>query len=390
MVARNITVFRWFYFFWRFRPLAVLMIIYFSQITSSYAMAMGVFSVFNVSYAFFQVPSGVFSDRIGRRPIILIGSFLLMIAFLILSISGQLGVVWLLYLFAFMWGVGEALVSGSTDALMFETMEELKKANDFRFLYSKSMLSDQLGCAMGAVAAMIVSYYYSIQHVAWITFIPTLGQFVVSLFFVEPRIRLKKNSVSKINVFVALRQFAKNKKLRFYTVMDIFFGSLGDISHRFESAYFKTLTSEWVISLARVLKHFFGMLGFACVSYIKKFQSVKIYFGSIACNVVVRTIAVSCNNIFTPFVHMFINFFYATGATAKADILQHEFLPQYRASAQSLIFFVKGIYMAMLMYLVGLIADVGGILSAMIALIIFRLVGFVLAYIWHKFTLSMV
>ena len=166
--------------------------------------------------------------------------------------------------------------------------------------------------------------------------------------------------------------------------MDIFFSSLGDISHRFESAYFKTLTTEWVISLARVLKHIFGIIGFAFVSYIKKFRSTEIYFGSIACNIVIRFVAISFNNIFTAFIHMFINFFYATAATAKADILQHEFLPQYRASALSLIFFVKGIFMAMLMYVIGFIADFGGIILAMITLVILRIVGIAVAYIWYR------
>ena len=82
---------------------------------------------------------------------------------------------------------------------------------------------------------------------------------------------------------------------------------------------------------------------------------------------------------------MFINFFYATAATAKSDILQHEFLPQYRASAQAIIFFIKGLYMSLIMYLLGIIADSRGILYAMSAMVMMRIIGLLLAYIWHKF-----
>ena len=192
MIKKNINVFKFYYFFWRFKPLAALMIIYFSKITHSYSMGMGVFSVFYISYAISKIPSGIISDKIGRKLIIVLGSFLLFIAFLILALAGHFNAKYLLFIFAFLWGVSESLIAGTTDALMFETMEELKKSNNFRILYSKSMLSDQLGCAFGALTAMIVTYYYSIQHVAWFSIIPSFAQLITSLYFIEPQIRLKK------------------------------------------------------------------------------------------------------------------------------------------------------------------------------------------------------
>ncbi len=385
MISRNIKVFRLYYMLWRFKPLATLMLVYFAQITSSFANAMGVFSVLSICCAVSKIPSGIISDKIGRKPVILLGSALLALSFILLAFSGQYNVGWLLFAYALLAGVSEAMISGTTDALMFETMEELHQTENFKILYSKSMLSDQLGCAIGALSAMSITYYFPLQVVAWFATVPVVLQFFVSFYFVEPKQIRKKYRQENFKVMAVFRHFIKNKKLMFYTTADIFFSTLGDVSHRFESVYFKLFASDWVISLARVLKHVMGMIGFAIVPYIKKIKSDKIYWLSIVCNVLVRSVAVWANNIFSPFIHMFINFFYATASTAKTDILQSEFLPQYRASSQSVIMFVKSIYMALVMYLIGVVADMWGILSAMYLLIIVRVFGLVVAYFCSRY-----
>lgn len=385
MIIRNIMVFKWYYFFWRFKPLAALMAIYFSQITNSYAQAMGIFSVFNISYMLLKLPSGYISDKIGRKPVIICGSFLLFISFLTLAISGEYKIVNLLFLFAFLWGIGEALISGSTDALMYETMDELKRSNEFKFLYSRSMVSDQLGCGLAALTTMFITYYFSLQTVAWFAVFPSLFQFMASLYFIEASKKRKTTKLAQNNIFLVLKQFIRNKKLCFYAIMDIFFGTLGDVSHRFEGIYFKTFATDWIISLARVLKHMFGVLGFYLIPYIKRYKPEKLYFGSIICNLFFRILSLIFNNIFSPFIHIFLNFFYATGATAKTDILQHEFLASYRASGQSIILFIKSLFMALVMYLIGIIADLWGIFSAMVILVILRVIGLSMAFIWSRY-----
>lgn len=384
-IKRNLTLFRFYYFFWRFKPLAALMIIYFAKTLGSYAAAMAVFSIINISYAFIKVPSGFISDKIGRKPILLLANILMTSSFLLLALSGEYETKWLLYLFALMCGCGEALSAGTIEAMMFETMEDLKQSHNFKILYSKSMYYDQLGCAFGAFCAMTITYFLPLQFVAWLSVLPPFMQLIVSYFFIEPLAKRKKVSLSLKNVFVVLRQFIQNKKLAFYTLADIYFSTLGDISHRFEGIYFKTFTSEWVISLAKVLKHVFGMVGFAIIPVIKRFSRPHIFFGSIICNVLVRTIALILNNFCVPFVHMFINFFYATASTAKTDILQHEFLPEYRASSQAIIQFIKSIYMSGMMFLVGIFADIYGIYMTMIFLVALRLLGLSFVYIWHKY-----
>ncbi len=380
MLQRNVFLFKFYYFFWRFKPLATLMIVYFSQIMQSFTLAMAVFSVFNISYATAKIPSGLLSDKIGRKPILISANILIFTAFLLLAVSGEFNIKWLLFIFAFLWGCGEALTAGTIEALMYETSQSLGYADKFYLVYSKSMFFDQAGCAFGAFWAMVITYFLPLQFVAWLSVVPPCLQLIVSLFFIEPKIKRTSLTISFSDFSKTFKQFKINKTLAFYTLADIYFSTLGDISHRLESAYFKTFASDWIINLARVIKHFFGMLGFIAVSYLKKFSKTKVYFTSIESNLIVRTAALIFNNIYTPFIHTFINFFYATASTAKTDILQHEFLPEYRATMQAVIQFIKGIYMAALMFLFGIFSDLYGIYSVMILLVILRIIGLTFAY----------
>lgn len=384
MLTKNALLFKFYYFFWRFKPLAALTIVYFAQITQSYTMATAVFAVFNISYALAKIPSGLISDRIGRKPVIIMANIFTSMAFFLLAFAGQFEIKWFLFAYAFLWGCGEALCVGTIEALMYETTESLGQTDKFYQVYSKSMYFDQFGCAFGAFWAMVITYFLPLQFVAWLSVLPPCVQLFVSFFFVEPEIKKKSVSFSFKDMLLAFSQFKQNKKLLLYSFADIYFSTLGDISHRFESAYFKLFAGDWIINLARMFKHFCGMLGAYCVSYFKKFAGAEIYFTSIASNVFIRTVALSLNNACTPFVHMFINFFYATASVAKTDILQHEFLPEYRATAQSFLQFIKGLYMAGLMLLLGFFADFAGIYPTMILLVILRIIGLLILYILRK------
>lgn len=72
-IQRNISLLSWFNFCLDFRIYNAIAILYFAQVTGSYALALGVFSVSTIASSIFEVPTGVFSDRIGRRWTLLIG-----------------------------------------------------------------------------------------------------------------------------------------------------------------------------------------------------------------------------------------------------------------------------------------------------------------------------
>ena len=118
------------------------MIVYFTQVMNSYAYAMAIFAIFNISYALSKIPSGLVSDKIGRKPVLIFSNILMTVAFMFLAFSGQFEIDWLLWIFAILWGIGEAFSAGTIDAMMFETAQSLGKAHKFNILYCKSLSYD--------------------------------------------------------------------------------------------------------------------------------------------------------------------------------------------------------------------------------------------------------
>ena len=64
---KNIRLLALFNFFTDFHLYTAILIIYFANVTGSYALGMSLFSVAMVSSALFEVPTGVFSDYLGRK-----------------------------------------------------------------------------------------------------------------------------------------------------------------------------------------------------------------------------------------------------------------------------------------------------------------------------------
>jgi len=60
-------------------------ILYFIQITDSYSAGMAVFAVREISTAFLEIPTGILSDRIGRKNTIFLGSISMFLSLLIYS-----------------------------------------------------------------------------------------------------------------------------------------------------------------------------------------------------------------------------------------------------------------------------------------------------------------
>ena len=72
MLSRNIRLITFFNFFLDFRLFAPVAILYFQSITGSFALGMSVFSLVFISAAFFEIPTGIFSDKIGRKKTIVL------------------------------------------------------------------------------------------------------------------------------------------------------------------------------------------------------------------------------------------------------------------------------------------------------------------------------
>lgn len=382
MIHRNLTLFKWDNFLGGLWPLSTLSIIYFEQITNSYVMATAIFSISSLVTTFMEIPVGIFSDRMGRRKTLLCSPILVFLTFLCWALAGEFSCVSLLFLGALCWGTSGAISSGTIDAFVYETMQELKSQGDFNVQYAKNGGWNQIGLATSALLATIVTYFFSIQTLAWVSVLPAFLHIIIIWLFVEPkRAKTEIRVTSYKHFLIAFRRLRRNKRLKFYATINLIDNAFGMASFRFESAYYQTLIPDWLINVARLFKQICGMISFFVVPYIRKIGMVRLFFGSMFLNLVVRVAGIVLDNVITPFVMSAVNLFFGTAKTANADIMQQEFSANQRATMHSIISFLSGILLAMTMVLFGYVGDLYGPKIAILLAIIVKAVVFILSLI---------
>lgn len=105
----------------------------------------------------FEIPSGVLADRYGRKPVIIVGLFLLCINAIGMVISSD---PYLFFALFALQGLGVAFVSGADDSLLYETLK--KKGREKEFVKINSTAT---GCSFISLsAATILGGYLAEQH----------------------------------------------------------------------------------------------------------------------------------------------------------------------------------------------------------------------------------
>src|SRR3989338_77223 len=90
---KNIKLLTWFNFFNDFRPYNPIAVIYFAQVTGSFALGLTIFSVASICSLLFEVPTGVFSDMFGRKNTMLLGAVASTLSLALYSIGGAFWVL---------------------------------------------------------------------------------------------------------------------------------------------------------------------------------------------------------------------------------------------------------------------------------------------------------
>ena len=128
MVANNFRLLRWFSFFYSFRPYMAISILYFSQVRGSYTLGFAVLSVAAIASSLLEIPTGIFSDRVGRRKTVIFASVVWFIALVTYAFANSFAI---LAIGAIFQGLGQALISGNNNALLHDSLKEQNNEHDF-------------------------------------------------------------------------------------------------------------------------------------------------------------------------------------------------------------------------------------------------------------------
>jgi MFS family permease len=308
------------------------------------------------------LPTGIFSDYIGRRKSIAIGALAIIFAISFYAIGHS---YWILVIGAILEGLSTAFYNGNNDALLYDTLRQEGKTADYHRVLGKTSAMFQVGLAVAAVLGGFIASW-SFIVLMWISVIPQILCFLISLKFAEPpQIKRTKNIYE--HVFTASKLFIHNIQLRRLSLSSILSFALGESSFQFQAAFYAMVWPIWAIGIAKTVSnvgaaisfHFSGKL-------IDKYHPIKWMLASNIYNRIANTVAVIFPSVFSPVLMSSTSIFFGVSSVAKNTLIQKEFTNEQRATMDSLNSLAGSIAFAIYAPMLGLVADRIGPANALI------------------------
>ena len=333
IMRRNIRLLAFFNFFTDLQFHSAVLVIYFARITNSFTLAMSLFAVSMISSALFEVPTGIFSDLIGRKRTVILGAFSAFISAILYALGTN---YWILFLGATFNGLSNAWYSGNNDALFNDSLRQTNNRHKFDEYLGKINSFSQAARMIGVVIGSIIAYW-SFPIIMWLSVIPQFICIIISFFIIDPKVFRKESANIFSHIHLSSLSLWKNKKLRLLSIRYIISEGVGEANFQFGAAFINTLWPIWAIGLSRALSYFGAVVSLWFSSKIIK--KIGIYKILIVYDVVNRFLGLTAaiiSNIFSPILMSLTSILFGPGSTAATTLRQKEYPKNQQATMASL------------------------------------------------------
>lgn len=380
-LPKNVKLLSWFNFLLDFRFYSPIAIIYFTQVSGSFALGMSVFSITMLSSAVFEVPTGIYSDMIGRKKTLVWGAVMTLLSVITYAVAPSFIV---LVFGGIIEGIARAFYSGNNEAFLVDTLSAVKQKKAYAQYLGQTSAMFQWGLAVSALLGGILASI-SISMVMWLSVIPTILGLIVACQMAEPR----RQTVETTNVFSHLKKalvlFKNNYDLRTLSLAKVIGYAQAEAGYQFRSAFVNTLWPVWAIGISRMLSnigaavsfHFSGKL-------IKKFKAFPVLMIGKVYSLVSSIIATVVPTVFSPILLASNSVFFGTGTVSMSSLIQQEYTDEQRSTMGSLNSLFGSIGFALVSFGLGLFADKVGPAKALLSLQ--GLAGISFYLVWRMFS----
>jgi len=333
---------------------APIAIIYFSRVAGSYTLGASVLSLIMLSAAVLELPTGIWSDWIGRRKTLIVGSWSRLIAIICYAIGLN---YWWLVAGAILEGLSRAFYSGNNDAFLHDTLEDHNRTDQYELYLGRTKSYEHLAMAISALLGGIIANF-SFLYLMWLSVLPQTINLFVCYFFIEPKKRAPLNTNIYAHTLEAIKLFIKNKKLRLLSIADTISLSTGEVSFQFRATFFASLWPVWAIGALSTFTQFGATASyFFSNQLIKRLGHEKLLVVRSIVGKLSGLIAFGLPSLFSPLITFFPSFLYGAGQVAKNSLMQREFTSHQRATMSSLNSLLSSLGFALISLVVGFFAD---------------------------------
>lgn len=351
---RNIKLFALFSFFIEFAFYSPIAILYFARITGSYVLGMSIFSAVMLASAIFEVPTGIFSDRIGRKNTLVAGAIASALGVVAYALGGS---YFMLLIGALFEGLGRSFYSGNNQALLHDFLSASKQQHKFHDFLGKLTSIEHVGLAIVAATGSILANW-SFALVMWFSIIPKLANVVIAYSIDTP----PKQSHTTGNIFAHLKTslgyYRNNWKLRYVSMTSIIKFALGESAFQFRAVFVASLWPLWAVGFSHMLSQIGAAIGYYFSGkIIDRFKAKRVLVGEIIINRLINIFSLVFPTILSPALMGATSLSYGAGSVATSSLLQKEFTDTERATMGSLNAFFGSLGFAIAAVSLGFIAD---------------------------------
>ncbi|MEJ1970597.1 MAG: MFS transporter [Rhizomicrobium sp.] len=355
-VRRNIRLLSAFSFCNDFRLYAPVMVVYFAGVTGSLALATLLFSIAKIAWSVFEVPTGVFSDFLGRRLTIVLGQAASVVSIALYALGHDFTT---LAAGAVVEGLAFSLFSGNNDAFLFDTLQGAGAAAQFAEWQGRVSAMFQLALAISAAGAAVALGWLSLRWMFVLTLAPQAVGVVFALLLSEPK---RRSDAIPANVFAHLGEavavFARDARLRRLSLASMLAFALGEAKHMFHPAFFALFWPAWALGAAGVAVHALAALGFRLGGgTVRRFGELRVLVGASAASIVLGAAAVAIPTIASPGIIALASIFFGPASVAQSSLMQRAFTYAQRATMASLISLGGNLLFAVAVFALGAAAD---------------------------------
>jgi len=354
-------------FLFGFRAFEGVIAVYFAAITGSFTIAMSVLAIMNLSASFFEIPTGVFSDYIGRKKTLIIYYFSGTLAILLYYLANSSA---LLILGAIIMGFSMAMRSGAVSAFVYENLEVLGKENEFQKLEGHRQALERYALVMSGIIGTVVIFVFDIRAAVLLTLLVLVVALVFSFRLSDIRIHDPKTSNIYASLGEAWRKFRTDKILRDLSIGRMINQGGGNVEYRFRALFLSMIMPEWLVNLFGILNNFISGLSMKYShKIVAKFGFMRSLVHAEIFDRVTTTVFVVVNSVSSVFAMTIISgVVFGVRQIASEDLLQTQYSKNQRATMGSIVGLGGSLIYGILGIAIGFLADGIGVINTMLIL----------------------
>lgn len=190
-------------------PAYVIERLYWEQRGMTIPMVIYAEIIYALTVVLLEVPSGMMSDKWGRKKMLMTSAILVCCEFLILLFATEF---WHFGLAVFLAGVGHTASSGAENALLYETLQRQGEAGSFEKRLGQLNACDFISAMLAALCGSLLAGRFGLSLNYWISLGSALVVLILTCLLIEP---VAKNEGEESGEAIPLKRYVTDS-LRFF------------------------------------------------------------------------------------------------------------------------------------------------------------------------------